>query len=297
MPGACDCHTHIFGSAKTYPMVLPRSYTPEVATLEDYKQLTSRLGINRVVLVQPSVYGTDNTCMLDAMRVLGDRARGVAVLAEIISDLELESFSRAGIRAVRINAATHGVTDVTQLRSDIRRWSDRIASLGWHIQLFLELPVLADVSDLLTTLATPVVIDHAGLATASLGTGQPGFESLLELLRSGNGWVKISAIERITKGAGLESAEPIVQALAATNPARIIWGSDWPHTPYHSGNASSDPPVLGFRNVDERLHLGLIKRWVGETAFEDILVHNPASLYGFPPVNASSPPSAIVSMH
>ena len=190
--GACDCHVHVFGDPKQYPFFSGRTYSPDTASVDELRQLLSALRLERVVIVQPSVYGTDNRCTLDGMRALGDRARGVAVIDEKTADAELDAMAKAGIRGIRLNLATAGVTDPAIAR---QRWAGAVArarSRGWHIQINTQPSVIAALSDLFLNSPVPVVIDHFGGATGAGGVQQPGFDALVNLIKSGKGYVKIS---------------------------------------------------------------------------------------------------------
>ncbi|HEY2134003.1 MAG TPA: amidohydrolase family protein [Acetobacteraceae bacterium] len=284
--GAGDCHMHVFGPLSAYPPSPRRAYTPRIATLEDWAAMAGRIGLQRQVLVQPSAYGTDNRCMLDAMREAGDRCRGVAVIDDATTDEELHRMQGQGVRGVRINAASIGVDDPTLIAPEIARTMARVAPLGWHIQLFAKLAVIDALADFLATSAVPVVIDHMGLARAELGVDQPGFAALLALLRSGPCWVKLSGVYRMSSAApGHEDAAPIAKALMAANPGRAIWGTDWPHTGEHGHATNGDIPLVEYRKLDDGRLLDMLAGWCGDAAMlRRVLVENPAELYGFPPL-------------
>src|SRR5688572_15403563 len=141
-PGACDCHVHVFGDPKKYPFFAGRTYTPEIASVDELRQMLSALRLERVVIVQPSVYGTDNTCTLDGMRELGDRARGVAVIDDKTTDAQLDAMAKAGIRGIRLNLATAGISDPTVARQRFENAIARVRNRGWHIQFNTQLPVI-----------------------------------------------------------------------------------------------------------------------------------------------------------
>jgi predicted TIM-barrel fold metal-dependent hydrolase len=259
-PGACDCHVHIFGPPARYPLARDRTYTPPEAPLEGLLALQERLGLERVVIVQPSVYGTDNSCTLDALRRLGPRARGVAVIEPRTPQEELVRMKRAGVRGVRINLQTSGGDPAS-----IEKAAALVAPLGWHVQAFTRVSVLRQ----LGSLPVPLVVDHFGLTQS-----MEDVRYLASLLREGNTYVKLSGSHRLPI-----EPETVVRALLAANPERCVWGSDWPH-PF---TGSRDPSkVQPFDPIDDAAALRRLHGWVGDPAlFRKILVDNPARLYDF----------------
>jgi predicted TIM-barrel fold metal-dependent hydrolase len=283
-PGSTDCHMHVFGSLEDYPCAPNRSYTPQVARLDQWESMAQQIGLTRQVLVQASAYGADNRCMLDAMRQAGARCRGVAVIDDEVSDGELEEMHRIGVRGVRVNAATFGNDDASRILDQIRDTAARIAPLGWHIQIFSRLSVIDALEAELARMPVPLVIDHMGLARGELGVSQPGFASLLRLVGSGKSWVKISGAYRVSSQApDYADAAPIARALIDANPERIIWGTDWPHTGEHKGAVHhGEPPLIEYRPLDNGKLADLLIGWCGnEAMLKRVLVDNPAALYGF----------------
>jgi predicted TIM-barrel fold metal-dependent hydrolase len=197
--GACDCHVHIVGPMQRYPMSAQRGYTPPEASVADLRASRQRLGIARNVLIQPSFYGTDNRCMLDALAELGDTARGVAVVAPDIADTELVELDKRGVRGIRINLESGENRDPHAATAALDAMAGRIRHLGWHVQIYAALPVIAAVADRIATLPVDVVIDHFGLAQARDRIGQPGFAALLDLAKAGKTYVKLSAPYRISQ--------------------------------------------------------------------------------------------------
>src|SRR5215471_7985252 len=180
--GATDCHAHIFCDAKAFPMSAGRSYTPDQALVPEYVALARRLNVERVVLIQPSIYGTDNTCMLAAMRELGFRARGIAVVDEKTADAELDSMFRAGVRGIRINLETTGQSDPAAARDRFQAAVKQIGARRLHIQMFTRPTVIAAIKDLVEASPVTVVFDHFGGAQGPAGVSQPGFDSLVSLV-------------------------------------------------------------------------------------------------------------------
>lgn len=281
-PGACDCHTHIFGDSARFPMAPERTYTPEPASVKEIRALHGALHTSRVVIVQPSVYGTDNACTLDAISQLGPSARGVAVIDDKTPEPTLDEMSRVGVRGIRLNLETVGVTDPAVARQRFQRAVARIVGRNWHIQIYARLSVIEAIKDLVMEAPVPVVFDHFGRAQASLGIQQAGFATLVNLVRTGKAYVKISApYLASTQTPDYPDVVPYAQALVAANPERLIWGTNWPHpdsTQVPGGNADIRP----HRRVDDGRVFNQLAVWVPDPAQRNtILVENPARLYGF----------------
>jgi predicted TIM-barrel fold metal-dependent hydrolase len=281
--GACDCHTHIHGDPEKFPFFSGRVYTPELASPEEMTALHKALHIERVVIVTPSVYGADNSATLFGMKARGATARGVAVIDEKTQDSDLDAMNQAGIRGIRLNLATGGVSDPAVGRPRFQAAVGRVKNRNWHLQLFTNLAVISAIKDLVAASPVPVVFDHFGGALSELGTDQPGFADLLELVRSGKAYVKISGAYRASKLApDYPDAAPLARALIAANSDRIVWGTDWPHpnsvTP--PGNKPTD--VTPLIQIDDGRLLNQLPAWAPDAAIrKKILVDNPARLYGF----------------
>lgn len=256
--GACDCHVHVFGPATRYPLAPDRAYTPPEASLEDLLAMEEKLGVQRMVLVQPSVYGADNSCMLDALTALGRRARGVAVVDEFA---DLDDLHVAGVRGVRVNLQTGNLRD-PQL---VAKAAARVGLLGWHVQAFARIAILKDLKPLPTTL----VLDHFGLPR-----DQSDCEYLVRLIRTQDIYVKLSAPHRLPMDAG-----PLVQALVAAAPERCVWGSDWPHPVSAAHNPKAVQP---FDAIDDVAALERLRGWIpDDKVLRKILVDNAVRLYEF----------------
>lgn len=269
--GSCDTHAHVFSHHQDYPFTRNRTYTPPEASLEQYLSLHRVLGIERGVLVQPSVYGTDNRLHQDALIQLRDRGldyRGVCVVGPEVSDAQLRMLDDAGFRGVRMNLLFRGGLQW----HDVAGLADRIAGLGWHLQLLINVADCGDLMDHLDSLPVPIVFDHMGHMPTALGTDHPGFGRLLSLLAKGRAWVKLSGSYRVTGHSAFPYPDVtlIAQALVAANANRCLWGSDWPH-PHFPGAMPNDGDLLDA-----------LAQWVpDETVRKRILVDNPARLYGF----------------
>jgi predicted TIM-barrel fold metal-dependent hydrolase len=281
--GACDCHTHVFGNLQQFPFVAGRVYTPEPASVDEMRALHRALHIGRVVIVQPSVYGTNNACTLDGIRRLGAGARGVAVIDDTSPDAALDELHRGGIRGVRLNLATAGVTDPDVGRRRFNTMGDRIKGRPWHIQMNTELAMIDALHSDFAASTTPVVFDHFGGAQAARGMRQPGFEALVDLVKSGKAYVKISAPYRSSASSpDYGDMAPLAAALIAANTQRILWGTDWPHpdsTPAAGRRATDVTPLL---QIDDGRVLNQLAVWAPDPALrKTILVDNPARLYQF----------------
>jgi predicted TIM-barrel fold metal-dependent hydrolase len=282
--GACDCHTHIFGDSRRFPFASGRTYTPEPASIEEMRALHRALHTDRVVIVHPSVYGTDNACTLDAIQQLGSRARGVAVIDDKTPEATLDQMERAGVRGIRINLETAGVTDPAIARQRFQAAVERVKGRGWHIQLNTRLSVVEGLKDLLVEAPVAVVFDHFVRAQASQGIEQPGFGVVLDLVRTGRAYVKVSAPYNISTNApDYPDVSPLAKALIAANPQRILWGTNWPHPPDVSERTARKPTdVSPLRQTDDGRVFNRFAVWAPDAAQRrTILVENPARLYGF----------------
>jgi predicted TIM-barrel fold metal-dependent hydrolase len=279
--GACDCHVHTFDPQK-FPYAPTRPYTPEPVSVAELQSLHKALHISRVIVVQTTVYATDNRGVLDAMKQLGPRARGVAVIDDKTPDSALDEMDRAGIRGIRLNLETAGQTDPDIGRKRFQAAVERIKGRKWHIQIYARLSVIEGIKTLVADAPMPVVFDHFGGVEAALGANQPGFSSLMTLVRTGKAYVKISAPYRSsTEPPDYPDVAPIARALVASNPERILWGSDWPH-PGLPVPGRSNAEITPFFQIDDGRVLNLLPTWVPDAAVrKTILVENPAKLYGF----------------
>jgi predicted TIM-barrel fold metal-dependent hydrolase len=282
--GACDCHVHVFGDPQKYQFFAGRVYTPEPASVAELRACLDALHMGRVVVVQPSVYGTDNRCTVDAVRELGRRARGVAVIDANTPDAALDDMAAAGIRGVRLNLSTAGVNDPSVGLRAFTAAAERASRRKWHIQLNTSLRMIDAIRVQLQASPVPIVIDHFGGATASAGVQQPGFDALVALVKSGVAYVKISgAADSVSKQPpDYADVAPLARALVAANAQRILWGTNWPHpdsTPI-AGRKNTD--IAPLMQTDDGRVLNLLSEWVPNAATRHaILVDNPARLYGF----------------
>jgi predicted TIM-barrel fold metal-dependent hydrolase len=278
--GACDCHVHIF-DAQRFSFSPLRTYTPEPATVKDLKAMHRALHIQRTVVVQPSVYGTDNSCALDAVKQLGANARGVAVIDDNTSDAALGEMHRAGVRGIRFIFQTANQTDPAVMRQRLQAAVERIKAHNWHVQIYIRMPLLDDLKDQLMAFPAPLVFDHFGGAQAALGVEQPGFGTLLKLVQAGKAYVKISGAYRSsTQAPDYADAAPLARALIAANRQRILWGTDWPHPDSAPVEGRKPTDIVHRLPVDDGRLLNLLATWAPDAALRrTILVENPARLY------------------
>jgi predicted TIM-barrel fold metal-dependent hydrolase len=278
---ACDCHTHIFGDPQRFPFPPERIYTPEPASIDEMRSLHRALHTDRVVVVHPSVYGTDNACTLDAIMQFGSSARGIAVIDDKTPDAALDDMDRAGIQGIRLNFETFGLTDPALARQRFKDAIERIRGHKWHVQIYTRLSVIESLAEQVLAAPVPVVFDHFGGAQAALGIEQPGFDTLLKLVQEGKAYVKISAAYRISKQApDYPDVAPLAKALIAANPQRILWGTDWPHPAQIPGRKSTK--VTPLLQIDDGRLLNQFAVWAPDAAQrKTILVDNPANLYRY----------------
>jgi predicted TIM-barrel fold metal-dependent hydrolase len=280
---ACDSHTHIFGDPARFPLFGGRTYTPEQALPEEMDRLHQALHVQRVVIVTPSVYGTDNSCTIYGMKARGANARGIAVIDEKTSARDLAGMRRDGIRGIRLNLATGGVADPATGRQRFQWAATQAKAFDWHIQMFTSLAVIYGIRDLVLDSSVPVVFDHFGGTNAALGLNQPGFSDLVTLVRSGKAFVKISGAYRAsTQAPDYPDVVPFAKALIAANPDRVLWGSDWPHPGTAPPGDRPLTEITPLLPIDDGRLLNQLAVWAPDAAVrKKILVDNPSRLYGF----------------
>ncbi len=272
-PLSCDAHFHVFGKAGQYPYIQDLRYAPPEAPLQDYLALARHLGIQRHVFVQPSAYGRDNACMLDAMRQVGADCRGIVDVDENIPDAQLEAMHLAGVRGIRINVNPIKPPEPGFARSmepRIRTLAARCAELGWHLDFLLPGWLTQELMPLLASLRIDFTLAHLGMNLAKHGAQAEGFRQLIDLLRNGQGkcWVKLTGIYRISSMPDYSDVAPMAAALAEAAPDRLIWGSDYPH--------------LSFSHCSSVQLFNLLDQWLPDAALkQQVLARNPERLFGF----------------
>ncbi|WP_448033366.1 amidohydrolase family protein [Bradyrhizobium liaoningense] len=280
---ACDCHTHIHGEPERFPFFADRVYTPEPASPEEMAALHKALHIERVVIVTPSVYGTDNSSTLFGMKARGATARGVAVIDDKTTEAELDTMQAEGFRGIRINLATGSMNDPNVGRARFTTAVERVKARGWHVQLYTTPAMISAIKDLVLASPVPAVFDHFGGLEASLGLEQPGFADLIALVKSGKAYVKVSGAYRSSKLApDYQDMVPYARALIAANADRIVWGTDWPHPDSSRVEGRKPTDVAPLYQIDDGRLLNQLPVWAPDADVrKKILVDNPARLYGF----------------
>jgi predicted TIM-barrel fold metal-dependent hydrolase len=241
------------------------------------------LHIERVVMVTPSFYGTDNSCLLYGIKARGATGRGIAVIDDKTPESDLDAMDKAGVRGIRLNLQTTGAVEPAIGRQRFQAAVARLKSRGWHIQVYSGLAVVSAIKDLVLDAPMPVVFDHFGGARAALGLDQPGFADLVELVHSGKAYVKISGAYRAsTQAPDYADIIPFAKALIAANADRVVWGTDWPHpdTTIIPGRRPTD--ITPMLQIDDGRLLNQLAVWAPDAAIrKKILVDNPARLYRF----------------
>ena len=273
--GAVDCHAHVCGPASVFPYANERIYTPPDATLTQYNALLAMLGISRAVLVQPSVYGSDNRAMLSALKSNPQKFRGVAVLdidPQKIRDAQLEQLHAAGVRGLRCNIVDVADKSAGLPIKALTALAQCIAPFGWHLELLMHVNEYPDLDKTFANFPVDLVFGHFGYSHAKHGISDQGFIGLLNLMKDQKAWVKMTGPYRICDG-DLPYADmrPFNDAVIAANPKQLIWGSDWPH-------------VMVKKNMPHDADLcELLGSWVSDESLRKaILVDNPCMLYDFP---------------
>lgn len=272
MPGlACDTHAHVCGPEARYPYSPARIYTPPDALPAQYRHLLNTLGVQRAVLVQPSVYGSDNRALLDALASDPVNQRAVAVVEPDIRNAELERLHSLGVRGIRCN-----IVDVKEGKGRLpmemlTALAKKVRPFGWHLEFLMHVDEFPDLDRLLDGFPVDVVFGHLGYMKAALGLEAPGFKALLRLVKSGRAWVKLTGPYRISPGPlPYPDVAAFAHALVDAAPERIVWGTDWPHVML-KGAMPNDGDLCD-----------ILLEWVpNEAARTKVLVENPARLYGF----------------
>lgn len=266
-PGSCDAHCHVFGPAAEFPFAASSTYEPVDAPKETLFQRHRHLGIDRSVIVQASCHGHDNSAMVDALLAGGDNYRGVAVVAEDVSDNELKEMHEAGVRGVRFNFVKRlGGKKPGQAQRTI---IDKIKPFGWHVVVYFDSEDIDELAPFLDTIDVPVVIDHMGRVPVEQGTGSSAFQLLSRLMENDKYWVKISCPERLSRtGPPYNDVDEVARALLAQVPTQVLWGTDWPH-----------PNMKSHMPDDGQLVDRIVSICESEALLTQVLVNNPTRLY------------------
>lgn len=270
--GSVDTHVHVFEDR--YPLSPGRGYNPPESTLADLEHLHETLGVDRVVFTQPSVYGVDNSAIMDGMAALNGRrpgrARAVVALTMDFTDDQVAALDARGARGIRLNMDNKGGMP---LRLDqIPELARRIAPFGWHVEFLFPGKDILDLMPVFKALTVPMSIAHFAYQPAAAGVSADGFQALLDLVRAGNSWIKISGANRVSETdlPPYDDVKPMAEALIEAAPERIMWGTDWPHPNKYEVNPNDGDLADAFGD------------WVGDEAMRRaIMVDTPAAFYRF----------------
>ena len=262
--GTCDCHFHVFEDVRRYPLADGRSYTPVAAPMVEYRRMMAAIGIERAVLVQPSVYGSDHSLFVDMLQEHQAWLRGVAVVRADTPEKDVELWHDAGSRGSRVNALYAAGAPVAEIKAIVQRIPH-----GWHLQVCIDVEAQPQLLQRIVDMGVPVVVDHIGHLPAERAVGSSGFANLVSLLREGRVWAKLSGPYRLTaQRTGFGDVRPLVDRLVQANPDRLVWGSDWPHP-------SIAPPMVNDTDL-----ANLACEWLADAELRrKVLVTNPTGLY------------------
>ena len=281
--GATDCAVHVYGDPKRHPYWEGRSYSPEPATVAELTQVMRALHVERVVIVQASSYGTDNSCVVDSIREFDGRARGVATIDDKTTEAALDDMHRGGVRGIRLSLGNQGASDPAGLQQRLKSMAERMKTRkGWSMLISGGPATFEVVREELAAVTTPIVIDHFGEPRVADGIGQPGFVTVLNLVKSGRAYVKLSNADTLSARADLSDITPYATALIAANPQRVVWGTAWPHPSAGAVPGRKPTDVAVHRQVDDGHVMNMLPVWAPDASVRRmILVENPARLYGF----------------
>ena len=238
-----------------------------------YNTVQSALGIDRAIIVQPSVYGTNNQTTLQSLPKDGSM-KAIIVVDDTIEIEELRDLADQGAVGVRVNMLFSSDARLANLSKLARK----MAELDWHFQVLADVSELPNLAEFVNRLPVPVVFDHMGHMPTAKGINNPGFKCLLNLLEDEQVWVKLSGAYRVAPSSSHDYQEvaPIAKALVAANSDRLVWGSDWPH-PSFDGHMPDDGDLMD-----------ILFDWANTETAEKILVDNPEQLYGFEKLGMSN---------
>lgn len=266
LQGTTDTHFHIFELTETYPLSPTRMYDPALSTVDDYRAMAQTVGIDRMVVVQASIYGTDNRCLVNSIERLGVKnTRGIAVVDQSITLNALRDMDRRGVRGIRFNAIT-GRTPIEWLPA----LAKMIEPLGWHIQLWTNSARLLEIGHILNDVPLPIVLDHMGQFPAAEGVQGNQFQNILRLMKDDRFWIKLVGYRVSKAPPAFEDIREAAKVLVSVAPEHCLWGTDWPHI-YLEGRPMPNTTEL-FETVNS---------WLSPAEAGRVFVQNPARLYGF----------------
>ena len=264
--GTCDTHIHIYD--KRFPIAPTAKVLSPDALVPDYLAVRKRLGIERTVIVQPSAYGADNRCTMEAVAAIGPSARAVVVVEPSVTDAELDRLTKLGARGIRLFMLAGAPLPWEALET----MSARVAPFGWHVVFQMDGRDLADREAMLGRLPSKVIIDHTGKFLEPVPADHPGFRALMHLVDNGRTWLKLAAPYETSKVGppNYDDVGKLAKVAAKAAPERMLWATNWPH------------PTPGIVKPDDALMLDMLLDWIpDEAARNKALVDNPAELYGF----------------
>ena len=266
---ATDCHCHLFGDMTQYPMMKDPAYLPPAVSVEDYMQLIQKLGIERAVIVHANVYGQDNSLALDVIASAPDRFRAIGLVEESITDAELERLHLGGVRGFRCNL----VNQIGLSLDAAKKLGERVKQYNWHTQFLMDVEKMPNLRETFADFPIDVVIDHMGRPVIEQGVQAKGFQGLIDFLKTGKAWSKLSAPYRTSKDPLFyRDIVPFAQALVEAVPDRLVWGFDWPHV-----NMAPNTPM-----PDDGELVNQIRAWIqSPDNLQKVMVDNPTRLYGF----------------
>lgn len=274
--GSVDAHCHVFGPGNLFPFAPERKYTPCDASHDQLFELRDHLGFSRNVIVQATCHGADNSALLDALQRANGKARGVVTVKRNVTDAQLESMHKLGVRGVRFNFLKR-LVDFTP-KDELLEIAARIQELGWHVVIYFEAPDLPELWDFFTSIPNTVVVDHMGRPDVTQSTDSPGFELFKRFMREHqNIWSKVSCPERLSvtgpkalngERRAYRDVVPFARQIVESFPDRVLWGTDWPH------------PNLKDHMPDDGLLVDFIPHIAPTTELQQkLLVDNPMRLY------------------
>ena len=278
-PLSCDCHMHVFGDPATYPYSADKRTVPPALPLAEfmagYRAWAGSCGIERMVFTQPSTYGRDNTCLLDAIKLCGGNARGIVDIDENAPDAEIARLSAAGVVGIRFNLGPPNRPRETGLMEKhlarLLRLDARCAEIGWQLDILSPSWLIVDMLGVYEKLKSNFTLAHFGMFLARDGARQPGLMKLTDFLRHGPGrcYMKLTAPYRMATEPTFADSTVIAHALIDAAPDRVIWGSDYPY-------------LSNAHRVNSIDLFSLIAQWMPDAAMrQKVLVDNPARLFGF----------------
>jgi predicted TIM-barrel fold metal-dependent hydrolase len=281
-PNSCDCAVHVY-DPKRFAYWQGRSYTAEPATVPELRQFLKTLRLERVIIVQATPYGTDNACVMASVRELSPQARGVAIIDEKTSEASLDAMHAAGVRGVRLNLGNVAVTDAAAARQRLKTTVDQLKTRsGWSLQTSASTATYEILKSELMALPMPLVIDHFGEVRVDEGVGQRGFPAVIELVKSGKAYVKISNADTLARRPDFSDMTPFAKALIEANAQRVVWGTAWPHPSAGAVEGRKPTDLAIHRPVDDGRVMNMLPVWAPDAATRKmVLVDNPARLYGF----------------